>query len=82
MSTKYVKLEVHYNYNYFYAAAKSEKRLNEEEAGVIDLGRLESSMQAAIAGLTSEFTNTVIARITPGIVGIYAYTVCVIATYT
>ncbi len=43
--------------------------MNEEEAAVIDLGRLESSMQAAIAGLTSEFTNTVIARITPGIVG-------------
>ncbi len=54
---------------YCIVAAKSQSallRLSEDEAGVIDLSTVQSSMQAAISGLASEYTHTVIARITPG----------------
>lgn len=47
--------------------AKSQQRLNEEETKVIDLEHVEVAMQAAVTGLRSEFTNTITARITPGI---------------
>ena len=55
-----------------YAAKKkvgggsSGSSLSEEEKEVIDLGRVESSMQAAVTALTREFSNTLITRLTPG----------------
>ena len=57
----------------FTTAKKTQQRLDEGEVDVINLERLESSMQAAINALKYEYTNTVIARITPGIY--FAHTV-------
>ena len=41
--------------------------LSEEEREVIDLARMEAAMQASITALKWEYTNTLITRITPGI---------------
>ena len=59
-------------YTLTYAAKKrvgggsSGSSLSEEEREVIDLGRVESSMQAAVTALTREFNNTLVTRLTPG----------------
>lgn len=41
--------------------------MGEEEQDVVDLGRLESGMVAAVKGLKWEYTNTITARISPGV---------------
>ena len=53
-----------------YAAAKKKRggggsSLTEEEREVIDLSRVEAAMQAAIAVLKKEYTNTLVTRLTP-----------------
>ena len=40
--------------------------LSEEERDVIDLAKVESSMQAAITALKWEYSNTLVTRLTPG----------------
>ena len=40
--------------------------MSEEEREVIDLGRVEAAMQAAITALKWEFSNTLVTRLTPG----------------
>ena len=50
-----------------FTAKKSTPRLNEDDQGVINLDKVESSMEAAINALKYEYTNSIITRITPGI---------------
>ena len=40
--------------------------LSEEERDVIDLARVETSMQAAITALKWEYSNSLVTRLTPG----------------
>ena len=42
--------------------------LGEEEQDVVDLEKLEGSMQATLKGLKWDYSNTITARITPGAV--------------
>ena len=41
-------------------------QLDEEEKDVINLGKVESSMSAAVNALKQEYTSSVTGRITPG----------------
>ena len=50
-----------------FTAKKSTPKLNEDDQGVINLDKVESSMEAAINALKYEYTNSIITRITPGI---------------
>lgn len=41
--------------------------MSEEERDVIDLGRVEAAMQAAITALKWEYAYTLVTRLTPGV---------------
>lgn len=47
-------------------AKKSTQKLSEDDQDILDLERVESSMEAAVNALKYEYTNSIIARITPG----------------
>ena len=47
-------------------AKKSVQKLSEDDQDIIDLDKVESSMEAAINALKYEYTNSIITRITPG----------------
>ena len=60
-------------------AKKSAQKLSEDDQDVIDLERIELSMEAAVDALKYEYTNSIITRITPGVkavcyVCMYAHT--------
>ena len=42
------------------------QKLNEDDQDIIDLEKVESSMEAAINALKHDYTNSIITRITPG----------------
>ena len=51
---------------YSFVAKKSTQKLSEDDQDVINLDKVESSMEAAINALKYEYTNSIITRITPG----------------
>ena len=42
------------------------QKLNEDDQDIIDLEKVESSMEAAVNALKHDYTNSIITRITPG----------------
>ena len=46
------------------------QKLSEDDQDIINLDKVESSMEAAVNALKYEYTNSIITRITPGVVSL------------